>query len=148
MRFTVTTLAMAASLASGMAYADETFDVHVPLGTVQMAKKTASSPLVLSANSDELVLESAYFPRVETFSGNSFLIFLSSETHSCAGYYTWVTLDESGLRASPEFGNCSDRGKVMFTSQGPVLSLPPTKDASEEVFSLNKDGTVTNKGSE
>ncbi|MFQ3252063.1 MAG: hypothetical protein ACI9U6_000339 [Loktanella salsilacus] len=148
LRFTVATLAMAASLASGMAYADETFDVHVPLGSVQMTKKTASSPLVLSVDSDELVLESAYFPRVETFSGNSFLIFLSSETHACAGYYTWVTLDELGLRASPQFGNCSDRGKVMFTPQGPVLSLPPTKDASEAVFSLNKDGTVTKSGNE
>lgn len=148
MRFTVAILATAASLASGMAYANETFDVHLPLGTVQMTKKTAGSQLVLSVNSDEVVLESTYFPRVETFSGNSFLIFLSSEIHSCAGYYTWVTLDQSGLRASPKFGNCSDRGKVMFTPQGAILSLPATKDASEAIFALRKDGTVTENSSE
>lgn len=143
MRLLLITLSVAASLASGAALADDATEVRLPLGSVQMSKKYSSPELTLSTGADQLTFESSYFPEVEALSGNSFLIFLASGEHDCAGYYIWTTFDDAGLRASPQFGSCSDRGEVLRTPQGLMLVMPGPKSSAAVSFYLNKDGTVT-----
>ncbi len=136
-------VAVTASLISSPVLADDAKEVRLPLGTVQMTKTFSSRKLTLSTETDKLTFESSYFPEVETFSGNSFLIFLASGKYECAGFYIWATLDDAGLRASPQFGTCSDRGEVLRTPQGLMLVMPDPKSSDAVSFFLNKDGTVT-----
>lgn len=142
MRLPFITLAVVASLISGTALADDATEVRLPLGIVQMTKSFASPKLTLSSGSDTLTFESSYFPEVEALSGNSFLIFLASGQHDCPGYYIWATLNDAGLRASPQFGSCSDRGEVLRTAQGLMLVMPGPHSSEAVSFFLNKDGTV------
>ncbi len=145
LRLTFALAASAAYLISSPALADDTKEVRLPLGTVQMTKTFSSPELTLSTDTEKLTFESSYFPEVETFSGNSFLIFLASGEYECAGFYIWTTLDEAGLRASPQFGTCSDRGEVLRTPQGLILVMPDPKSSDAVSFFLNKDGTVVQK---
>ncbi len=133
------------SVISSPALADDTKEVRLPLGDVQITKTSSSSELTLSTDTDKLTFESSFFPEVEAFSGNSFLIFLASGKYECAGFYIWATLDDEGLRASPQFGTCSDRGEVLRTPQGLILIMPDPKSSDAVSFFLNKDGTVVQK---
>lgn len=143
LRLAIVTLATAASLFAGVVLADDATEIRLPLGSVQMSKKFSSPELTLSAGSHQLMFDSSYFPEVEALSGNSFLIFLASGEHACSGYYIWTTFDESGLRASSQFGSCSDRGEVLRTAQGLMLVMPGPKSSGVISFFLNRDGTVT-----
>jgi|TARA_R100000935_G_scaffold13920_2_gene28005 hypothetical protein len=143
LRPTFITVAAAATFFSSAVFADDTKEVRLPLGTVQMTKTFSSPELTLSVDTEELTFESSYFPEVEAFSGNSFLIFLASGERDCLGRYIWATLDEAGLRASPPFGSCSDRGDVKRTAQGLMLVMPDQKSSGTVSFILNRDGTVT-----
>jgi hypothetical protein len=148
MRNTYTRLARSSlglifSLAVGPAHADDATEIRLPLGTVQMTQTFANNDLLLTTETETLSFESSYFPEVEALSGNSFLIFLASGEHECAGYYRWATLDDAGLRASPPFGSCSDRGEVLRTAKGLMLVMPGPKASAAVSYFLNKDGTVT-----
>ncbi len=143
LRPTFIAIAAAATILSSPVLADDTKEVGLPLGTVQMTKKFSSPELTLSIDTEELTFESSYFPEVEAFSGNSFLIFLASGERDCLGRYIWATLDEAGLRASPPFGSCSDRGDVKRTAQGLILVMPDQQSSETVSFILNRDGTVT-----
>ncbi len=136
-------VATAASLISSPTFADDIADVRLPLGTVEMKKSFSSRELTLSTKTDSLTFESSYFPEVEAYSGNSFLIFLAAGDHDCGGFYVWATLDDAGLRASPPFGSCSDRGEVLRTRQGLMLVMPDPKSTRSMSFHLEIDGTVT-----
>ncbi len=142
-RLATASLALGVTLFADPALADATAQIRLPLGTVQMTKTFANPDLVLSTDTEKLSFESAYFPEVEAFSGNSFLIFLASGEHKCAGFYIWTTLDDAGLRASPQFGSCSDRGKVLRTPKGLMLAMPGPGQSGAVSFLLKKDGTVT-----
>jgi hypothetical protein len=143
-------LALTVSLVAGPAFADDSTEIRLPLGSVLMTRTSADDDLTLATDVDTLTFQSAYFPEVEALSGNSFLIFLATGEHDCAGYYIWGTLEDTGLRASPQFGNCSDRGEVLRTAKGLMLVMPGPKGAGAVSYFLNKDGTVTenNKGLE
>ncbi len=130
-------------LAATAARSDVEIDIRLPLGTVQMAQKNMSPRLHLTKEAEKLTFESAYFPEVEALSGNSFLIFLASGEFKCPGFYIWVTFDETGLHASPEFGSCSDRGEVLRTPQGLMLVMPDPASSRSASYFLNIDGTVT-----
>lgn len=142
-RFATAIFVLGTTLFVEPALADDTVEIRLPLGTVQMTKTSASRDLVLSTDTEKLLFESAYFPEVEAFSGNSFLIFLASGEHKCAGFYIWTTLDDAGLRASPQFGSCSGRGKVLRTPKGLMLAMPGPGESNAVSFILEKDGTVT-----
>ena len=143
-------LALTVSLVGGPAFADDSTEIRLPLGSVLMTRTFANDDLTLATDVDTLTFQSAYFPEVEALSGNSFLIFLATGEHACAGYYIWGTLDDSGLRAAPQFGSCSDRGEVLRTAKGLMLVMPGPKESAAVSYFLNKDGTVTenNKGLE
>ena len=107
-----------------------------------MTRTFANDDLTLATDGETLVFQSAYFPEVEALSGNSFLIFLATGKHDCAGYYIWGTLDDRGLHASPQFGTCSDRGEVLRTAKGLMLVMPGPRGSAALSYYLNKDGTV------
>ena len=135
--------ALLMSLVAAPAFADDSTEIRLPLGSVLMTRTFANDNLTLATEVDKLTFQSAYFPEVEALSGNSFLIFLATGEHDCAGYYIWGTLDDTGLRASPQFGSCSDRGEVLRTAKGLMLVMPGPKASAAVSYFLNKDGTVT-----
>ncbi len=136
-------LALMVSVVAGPAIADDSTEIRLPLGSVLMTQTFANNDLTLATDVDKLTFQSAYFPEVEALSGNSFLIFLASGEHKCAGYYIWGTLDDAGLRTSPQFGSCSDRGEVLRTPKGLMLVMPGPQASAAVSYFLNKDGTVT-----
>lgn len=142
-RLTTSGLALMVSVVAGPAFADNSTEIRLPLGSVLMTQTYANNDLTLATDVDRLTFRSAYLPEVEALSGNSFLIFLATGEHECAGYYIWGTLDDAGLRASPQFGSCSDRGEVLRTAKGLLLVMPGPNSSAAVSFHLNKDGTVT-----
>jgi hypothetical protein len=141
--FATSALALIILVVAGPSFADNSTEIKLPLGSVIMTQTYANNDLTLATDVDKLNFQSAYLPEVEALSGNSFLIFLATGEHKCAGYYIWGTLDEDGLRASPQFGSCSDRGEVLRTAKGLMLVMPGPKASAAVSFYLNKDGTVT-----
>ena len=75
----------------------------------------------------KLSFESPYFPEDEALPGNSFMIFLASREQEFAEYYILATLNDAGFRASPKFGSCFDRGKVLRTAKVLMLVIPGPK---------------------
>jgi len=142
-RLAASGLTLMMSLAAGAVFADDSAEIRLPLGSVLMTQTFTNNDLTLATDVDKLTFQSAYFPEVEALSGNSFLIFLASGEHKCAGYYIWGTLDEAGLRTSPQFGSCSDRGEVLRTPKGLMLVMPGPQASAAVSYFLNKDGTVT-----
>ena len=131
-----------ASGIAGPSRADDSTDIRLPRGTVAMSRTFANDDLTLATADDTLTLQSAYLPEVEALSGDSFLIFLATGRHDCAGHYIWGTLDDAGLRASAPFGNCSDRGEVLRTAKGLMLVMPGPDGSAAVSYFLNKDGSV------
>jgi hypothetical protein len=142
-RLAASGLTLMMSLVAGAVLADDSAEIRLPLGSVLMTQTFANDDLTLATDADKLTFQSAYFPEIEALSGNSFLIFLASGEHKCAGYYIWGTLDDAGLRTSPQFGSCSDRGEVLRTAKGLMLVMPGPKASAAVSYFLNKDGTVT-----
>ncbi|MCF7702091.1 hypothetical protein [Loktanella sp. M215] len=142
-RFTTSVLALIILVVAGPSFADNSTEIKLPLGSVIMTQTYANNDLTLITDVDILTFQSAYLPEVEALSGNSFLIFLATGEHKCAGYYIWGTLDDAGLRASPQFGSCSNRGKVLRTAKGLMLIMPGPNSSAAVRYYLNRDGTVT-----
>ncbi len=142
-RFGTSALALIISVVASPSFAENSTEIRLPLGSVLMTQTYANNDLTLATDVDKLTFQSAYLPEVEALSGNSFLIFLATGEHECAGYYIWGTLDDAGLRASPQFGSCSDRGEVLRTAKGLMLVMPGPNSSTAVSYYLNTDGTVT-----
>lgn len=136
-------LSCACLLAASTASADEAESVAVPLGAITITKTDGAYEATVFGGNQSFTIESAYMPSVIGTRNNSVLLFTTSGGTACPGEYTWVTLDQKGLRATEKFGTCSDLGELQDTADGPMLVMPRLAPAGTAGFVLNDDETIT-----
>lgn len=115
-----------------------TLRVTLPAGEVLISMNTVEDRgLVIHAGGDqEVLVDSAHMPQwLETY-GNSALLRLNMGTAQCDVSHRWITFDESGLRASEEFGTCAYDGDYSVTDAGPAYFMKGATEGEKDTTFL------------
>lgn len=108
---------------TGNVLAADNRTVELPAGNIEVVLDRSNFEAVISDGETRIRLDSFYFPDlVETYE-NSALLFMATGGNACAGFFSWVTLDADGLRATEPFGTCAEGGPIEMTDEGPMLVL-------------------------
>jgi hypothetical protein len=104
---------------------DGTLVVNLPQGALDITMNTVEGTglFVHAGGSHEVLLESAYMPRLLKIHGNSALLELYTGGNACPILFAWVSYDETGLRASEEFGTCAEEASFEESAKGPVVTM-------------------------
>ncbi|MET3600259.1 hypothetical protein [Martelella mangrovi] len=123
MKTTVAFASLLTVLLTGNAFADDSRTVELPAGAIEIDLDRSNFEAIISDGETRVRLDSAYLPDVVETYGDSALLFMATGGNACAGFFSWVTLDEEGLRATEPFGTCAGGGPIEMTDEGPMLVL-------------------------
>ena len=123
MKKTIALVSLLTVLVAGSAFAAENRTIELPAGDIEVALDRSNFEAVISDGQTRIRLDSAYPPDLVEIHENSALLFMATGGNACAGFFSWVTLDADGLRATEPFGTCAGGGPIEMTDEGPMLVL-------------------------
>jgi hypothetical protein len=122
---------------------DEKLVLSLPAGPVEITMNgVESTGLIVSARgSQEVLIDSAYMPRLLKTYRDSALLELSTGGNACPILFAWVTFDAKGLRASEDFGTCAEEADYEESEKGPVVSMDDLQKPGRVVSYLYNSAT-------
>lgn len=121
MKKTTLAMSLAFSILAGVAGASDLVEVELPFGTIISEMDDTGTEGVLTYRDQRIVLSSVYTPQAVVIWKNSALISLPTGGNGCPNLYSWITLDEQGIRATETFGTCSEQVDVVDKSDEDIL---------------------------
>jgi hypothetical protein len=124
---------------------DSTLIVDLPQGELDITMNTVEGTglFVHAGGSHEVLLESAYMPRLLKLHGNSALLELYTGGNACPILFAWVTYDAAGLRTSEDFGTCAEEASFEETAQGPVVTMDNLEAGQGTISYLYEEASGT-----
>lgn len=126
---------------------DGTLTIALPAGPVEITMNTVEGTglFVHAGGSHEVLLDSAYMPRLLKTYSESALLELYTGGNACPVLYAWITYDEDGLRTSGDFGTCAEEASYEESGVGPVVTMSDLENAGQTVSYIydEKSGALT-----